>query len=70
MAPRSSIFETVLPADIFDALARRLSAAPATVLDKPAAVVRAQLLEAGATIRVSRTQLLQESSARDPEPEG
>ena len=52
--------ETVLPSGIFAALAPRLSAAPAPVLhQRGAAVVRAELLEAAATMRVSRKQLLQ-----------
>ena len=58
--------ETVLPAGIFAALAPRLSTAPAPLLhQRGAAVVRAELLEAAATMRVSRKQLLQELSAPD-----
>ena len=63
--------ETVLPPGIFTALVPRLSAAPAPVLRKRGlAMVRAELLDAGATIRVSRTQILQELSARDLDGEG
>jgi hypothetical protein len=62
--------ETVLTPGIFAVLAPRLSAAPAPVLDKRgASVVRAELLEAAATIRVSRKQVLQELTARDLDPE-
>ena len=51
--------ETVLPSGIFAALAPRLSTAPVPVLhQRGAAVLRAELLEAGATMRVSRKQLL------------
>ena len=63
--------ETVLPPGIFAALVPRLSAAPTPVLRKRGpAVVRAELLDAGATIRVSRAQILQELSARDLDGEG
>ena len=63
--------ETVLAPGIFAALAPRLSAAPAPVLRKrDLAMVRAELLDAGATIRVSRTQIQQELSARDLDGEG
>ncbi len=68
--PRSSI-SAVLPSGIFAALVPRLSAAPAPVLRKRGlAVVRAELLDAGATIRVSRAQILQELSGRDLDGEG
>jgi hypothetical protein len=57
--------EVVLPTGIFAALAPRLSAAPGAVSHKRgAAMVRAQLLEAGATIRMSRKQVLDELSGR------
>ena len=63
--------ETVLPPGIFAALVPRLSVAPAPVLHKRGlAMVRAELLDAGATIRVSRAQILQELSARDLDGEG
>ena len=63
--------ETVLPSGIFAALLPRLSAVPAPVLhQRGAAVVRAELLDAAATFRVSRKQLLQELSARDLDGEG
>jgi hypothetical protein len=62
--------ETVLTPGIFAALAPRLSTASAPVLDKRgASVVRAELLEAAATIRVSRKQVLQELNAPDSDPE-
>ena len=62
--------ETVLPTGIFAALAPRLSTAPAPVLpQRGAAVVRAELLEAAATMRMSRRQLLQERSAPDLDAE-
>jgi hypothetical protein len=58
--------ETVLPPRIFAALVPRLPAAPAPLVHtRGAAVVRAQLLEAAATIHVSRKQLLQELTASD-----
>ena len=61
--------ETVLPVGIFAALGRRLSTVPAPALHHgDAAAVRAQLLEAGATIRLSRKQLMQELKA--PELDG
>jgi hypothetical protein len=57
--------EVVLPSGIFAALAPRLSAAPGLVSHKRgAAMVRAQLLEAGATIRMSRQQILDDLSGR------
>jgi hypothetical protein len=57
--------EVVLPSGIFAALAPRLSVAPGPVTHKRgAAMVRAQLLEAGATIRMSRKQVLDELSGR------
>jgi hypothetical protein len=57
--------EVVLPSAIFGALAPRLSAAPGPASHKRgAAMVRAQLLEAGATIRMSRKQILDELSGR------
>ncbi len=57
--------EVVLPSAIFAALAPRLSAAPGPASHKRgAAMVRAQLLEAGATIRMSRKQILDELSGR------
>ena len=57
--------EVVLPSGIFAALAPRLSAAPGPVSHKRgAAMVRAQLLEAGATIRMSRKQVLDELTGR------
>jgi hypothetical protein len=63
--------ETVLAPRIFAALVPRLSGASLPVLHKRgAAVVRAELLEAAATIHVSRKQLLQELSARDLDAEG
>jgi hypothetical protein len=63
--------EMVLPTGIFAALVPRLSAAPAPVLQKRSAeTVRAELLEAGATIRVSRKQLLEELRASDSDAEG
>jgi hypothetical protein len=64
--------ETVLPSGIFAALLPRLSAVPATVPghQRGAAVVRAELLDAAATFRVSRKQLLQELSAPDLDGEG
>jgi hypothetical protein len=63
--------ETVLPSGIFAALVPRLSAAPVPVLHKRgAATVRAELLEAAATIRVSRKHLLQELTAPDLDGEG
>ena len=62
--------ETVLPSGIFAALAPRLSTAPAPVVpQRGAAVVRAELLEAAATMRMSRRQLLQELSAPDLDAE-
>ena len=62
--------ETVLAPRLFAALAPRLSTASAPVLDKRgAAVVRAELLEAAATIRVSRKQVLQELTNPDLDPE-
>ena len=58
--------ETVLPPGIFAALVPRLSAVPAAVLhQRGTAVVRAELLEAAATIRVSRQQFLRELSSPD-----
>ena len=63
--------ETVLPSGIFAALAPRLSTVPAPLLhQRGAAVLRAELLEAGATMRVSRKQLLTELSAPDLDGEG
>ena len=63
--------ETVLPSAIFAALAPRLATAPAQLLhQRGAAVLRAELLEAGATMRVSRKQLLTELSATDVDGEG
>ena len=57
--------ETVLPSGIFAALVPRLSAVPEPVSHKRgAAMVRAQLLEAGATIRMSRKQVLEELTGR------
>ena len=57
--------EVVLPSGIFAALAPRLSATPGPVSHKRgAAMVRAQLLEAGATIRMSRQQVLDDLSGR------
>jgi hypothetical protein len=62
--------ETVLPPGVFAALVPRLSTSPAPVLHKRgAAVLRADLLEAGATIRMSRKQILEELSAPDLDPE-
>ena len=62
--------ETVLPPGIFAALVPRLSAGPAPVLHKRGAVtVRAELLEAGATIRVSRKQILEELTRHDLDAE-
>jgi len=62
--------ETVLPSGIFAALAPRLSTSPAPVLpQRGAAVVRAELLEAAATMRMSRRQLLEERSAPDLDAE-
>ena len=53
--------EAVLPSGIFAALVPHLPAAPEPVSHKRgAAMVRAQLLEAGATIRMSRKQVLEE----------
>jgi hypothetical protein len=53
--------EVVLPSGIFAALVPRLSAVPGPIAHKRgAAMVRAQLLEAGATIRMSRKQVLDE----------
>ena len=63
--------ETVLPSGIFAALVPRLSVAPAPVLHKRnAAMVRAELLEAAATIRMSRRQGPEELSGRDLDAEG
>jgi hypothetical protein len=63
--------ETVLPSGIFAALVPRLSAAPAPGLHKRgAATARAELLEAGATIRISRKQVLEELSSPDLDAEG
>jgi hypothetical protein len=63
--------ETVLPSAIFAALAPRLATAPAQLLhQRGAAVLRAELLEAGATMRVSRKQLLTGLSAPDLDDEG
>jgi hypothetical protein len=62
--------ETVLPPGIFAALGPRLPTTPAPALHpRGAAVVRAELLEAAATMRVSRKQLLHELSAPDLEGE-
>jgi hypothetical protein len=63
--------ETVLPSGIFAKLAHRLSAGPTPVLHKRgAAVLRADLLEAGTTIRMSRKQILEELSAPDLDVDG
>lgn len=70
-AVRDEYLETVLPSGIFAALVPRLSAAPVPFLHKRGtATVGAELLEAAATIRVSRTQLLQELTAPDLDGEG
>jgi hypothetical protein len=58
--------ETVRPSGMFAKLAHRLSAVPTPVLHKrAAAVLRADLLEAGTTIRMSRKQILEEFRAPD-----
>ena len=63
--------ETVLPAGIFASLRPRLSAAPAPGHPQAgAAAVRAELLEAGATIRMSRQQLARELAGAEFEGEG
>jgi hypothetical protein len=63
--------ETVLPPGIFAALVPRLVAAPAPVLHRRgAAAVRAELLEAASTIRMSRQQILEELAGRDRDAEG
>ena len=63
--------ETVLPPGIFAALVPRLSVAPAPVLHKRgAATARAELLEAAATIRMSRKQVLDDLRAADLDAEG
>ena len=63
--------ETVLPPGIFAALVPRLVAAPAPVLHRRgAAAVRAELLEAASTIRMSRQQILEELAGRDRDDEG
>lgn len=57
--------DAVLPSGVFAALAPRLSVAPEVVSHKrSAAAVRAQLLEAGATIQMSRKQIRDELSDR------
>jgi hypothetical protein len=57
--------ETVLPSGIFAALVPRLSAVPEPVAHtRGPAMARAQLLEAGATIRMSRKQILEELTGR------
>ena len=57
--------ETVLPSGIFAALVPRLAAGSGPVSHKRgAAMARAQLLEAGATIRMSRQQVLDDLSGR------
>ena len=62
--------ETVLPSGIFAALVPRLSAVPAPVSHKRgAAMVRAQLLEAGATIRMSRKQINEALTGHDLDAE-
>jgi hypothetical protein len=63
--------ETVLPSGMFAKLAHRLSAVPTPVLHKRgAAVLRTDLLEAGATIRMSRKQILEELGAPDLDVDG
>ena len=62
--------ETVLPSGIFAALVPRLSAVPEPVSHKRgAAMARAQLLEAGATIRMSRKQINEALTGRDIDAE-
>ena len=63
--------ETVLPPGIFAALVPRLSVAPAPVPHRRgAASARAELLEAAATIRLSRKQVLDDLRAADLDAEG
>ncbi len=62
--------ETVVPTPIFAALRPRLSAVSAPIRQRAgAAAVRAELLEAGATIRVRRSQHRQARRAQDVEGE-
>jgi hypothetical protein len=57
--------ETVLPSGIFAALVPRLATVSESVSQKRgAAMIRAQLLEAGATMRMSRKQVLEELTGR------
>jgi hypothetical protein len=58
--------ETVLPPAVFAALARRLPAAVSPAPQRrPAAAVRAELLDAAATITVSRDEVRRHLAALD-----